>query len=202
MNKRMQARAWKRTEKTRCYTRHFELVLFVHVNARHIVETRIEINRVETAIPELDRFQTSATFLHAPWKSGDQFLVPDDMTAVDFILLFSRNGKYPQYVRPVSKVDIQDNWPRPSNKMGTMLFKYEVNEYTEKHTPLDKLPWQARVIGNRWDDSENSSFWDWRSPRSMKAWLNKSKIIKTLKSRIQDIEDEQANLAMKKLQAA
>ncbi len=198
MNKRLQAREWKRTEKTRCYTRVFEFVLFVHVDERHNIETRMAVKRVETEIPKLDPYVIGSSFLRAPTTGGTQFIIPSDGAVVDFIMQFAITGKYPDGIDPVEPVPILDTIS-DQHKIGRFTFNYEVNEYQERQSPGLSFPWQGRV----WDTNhEMTQVWHWNQPSYMKTWLGNTKALKALSIKIRQIEELQAWKALRLLSKA
>jgi hypothetical protein len=200
MNKRMQARERKRTEKTRTYNRDFNFKLFVYVNDMYVIETRVVIGLAEIMMPELDPYQL-CSFMRPKYTRDQQYLVPDNIPILDFLLKFTRTGQLPtdlQPAKPVSFTNSMANFGK-WHLIGSFTFKYLVNEYLEQNKPGSKFPWQARV----WEqNTEMTRVGYWHHPVHMKTWLSKSKALVALPVKIAQLEEQQSKLALQILQQA
>lgn len=200
MNKRMQAREWKRTEKTRCYTREFKFKLLLYVNDQNVIETRMVVEQVESEKPELNPYQLCGFYSPRYSRASIQYLIPDDASVLDFILNFTRTGKLPNNVKPSQPVPLtnQLSFFGRVHLLGTFVFSYNVNEYQSINEPDTKFPWLGRV----WERNTEMTKLQWHDPKYMITWLRNSKALVALPVIKHKIEVGQTNQALRLLSQA
>lgn len=190
----MQAREWKRTEKTRCYTRDFKFKLFLYVNDMKVVETRLVVEQVEIKMPELNPHQLCSFYSPTYSREPIHYLIPNDASVLEFILNFTRTGKLPNDIKPSQSVPLTNQlslfgrW----HLLGCFVFSYEVNEYLAICEQNTKFPWKARV----WERNTEMTKFCWYDPKYMKTWLSSTKALAALPLQKQQIEEEQAGQAL------